>query len=55
MEDYVKSIGPDVALLILGQPGMGKSSVMAKVAHDIEEQARLNKIPGYSLSFMFHM
>ena len=46
IHDYVCGDGGDVPLLILGQPGMGKSSIMAKAADDTNTLALDRKIPG---------
>ena len=47
INDYVHGIGGDVPLLILGQPGMGKSSIMANAADDTNTEAINKKITGY--------
>ena len=47
VRDYVTGLGTDVPLLLLGDAGCGKSSVMAKVAEVATQMAALRKIPGY--------
>ncbi|XP_013383728.1 NACHT and WD repeat domain-containing protein 2 [Lingula anatina] len=43
---YVAEGERDVPLLVLGEPGSGKSSVMARVADIIEDKAKLGEIKG---------
>ncbi len=46
IKSYVDGNGPDVPLLLLGEPGTGKSSIMAK-AVDVTLTAAIDgKIPG---------
>ena len=47
IEDYVCGGGPDVALLLLGGAGSGKSSIMAQAAHTLKDRATANNISWY--------
>ncbi|XP_013381732.1 TPR repeat-containing protein DDB_G0287407 isoform X2 [Lingula anatina] len=44
--EHLENGDVDVPMLILGDPGSGKSSVMARVADTMDEKARKNEIPG---------
>nr|XP_006815135.1 PREDICTED: telomerase protein component 1-like [Saccoglossus kowalevskii] len=46
IEDYITGVGIDKPLIILGGPGMGKSSITAKVADEAEARALKKQIPG---------
>ncbi|XP_064629063.1 TPR repeat-containing protein DDB_G0287407-like isoform X2 [Lineus longissimus] len=46
ISDYIDAPDTDVPMLILGGPGTGKSSIMAKVADDTVDRALKNRIPG---------
>ena len=48
IEDYVQEIGPSpTPIILLGGPGSGKSSIMARVADVAVKRALNNDIPGY--------
>ncbi len=46
IKDYVDGKGRDVPLLLLGGPGTGKSSIMAKAVDNTLTAAIDRKIPG---------
>nr|XP_006811880.1 PREDICTED: leucine-rich repeat and WD repeat-containing protein KIAA1239-like [Saccoglossus kowalevskii] len=46
LADYVVGIAIDVPLILLGGPGMGKSSIIAKAAETAVNESENNKIPG---------
>ncbi|XP_077981357.1 telomerase protein component 1-like [Glandiceps talaboti] len=46
ISDHITGIAIDRALIILGGPGMGKSSIMAKVADEAVFRAAKKQIPG---------
>ncbi|XP_022107201.1 telomerase protein component 1-like isoform X2 [Acanthaster planci] len=46
MEEYVTDLGTGVPLLLLGGPGSGKSSIMARVADVAANKAGSGEIPG---------
>ena len=52
IQNYITGIGNDVPLLLLGGPGSGKSSVMAKAADVAATAAMQGKIPGYITNFL---
>ncbi len=47
IKEHVIGIGIDVPFLLLGGPGTGKSSIMARVADVTVSKALLKEIPGY--------
>ena len=46
MKEHIIGIGVDVPLLLLGGPGTGKSSIMARVADVTVAKALTKEIPG---------
>ena len=46
IRDYVDGKGPDVPLILLGGPGSGKSSIMAKAVDNTLTAAMDQKIAG---------
>lgn len=44
---YISGDAKDVPLLVLGGPGSGKSSILAKVADITEQDAFEKKLPKY--------
>ncbi len=46
MYNYINGVGNDVPFLLLGGAGSGKSSIMAKIAHDAATRAAAGAIPG---------
>ena len=46
IKNYIDGKGPDVPLLLLGGPGTGKSSIMAKAVDSTLSAAIEHKIPG---------
>ncbi len=46
IKDYIYGSGPDVPLLLLGGPGTGKSSIMAKAVDTTITAAIDRRIPG---------
>ena len=46
MRDVVDGKEADVPMLILGGPGSGKSSIMAKMADETCQRANQKEIPG---------
>ena len=47
MMSYINGVGSDVPLLLLGNAGSGKSSIMAKVADMISTAAMHGSIKGW--------
>ena len=46
MEDFLTGVSTGVPLLLLGGPGSGKSSIMAKVSDIAVSRAANGQIPG---------
>ncbi len=46
VEKYIDGAGTDTALLLLGGPGTGKSSVMSRAVDDTLTRVRNKAIPG---------
>ena len=46
MRDTVDGKNSEVPMLILGGPGTGKSSIMAKMADETRKRAEKKEIPG---------
>ena len=47
IKEHVIGIGIDVPFVLLGGPGTGKSSIMARVSDVTVSKALLKEIPGY--------
>ncbi len=43
---YIEDVGIDRPFMLLGGPGSGKSSLMAKVTDVASQRAMQNRIPG---------
>ena len=43
LEEYIQTGGKDAPLLLLGEAGTGKSSVMAKAVHEFSKPGYLDK------------
>ena len=50
MRSLVNGAEAEVPMLILGPPGSGKSSIMAKIVDETCMRASKREIPGYNIS-----